>query len=135
MLIFFNVIILMFTYPLTINPANTTFEAFTIERWFPKKKSLLKNPKKNGPGWSNPRSICKNFSRCLMVISAAYFGIELSKVLDKFVGLIGALFCTPLGMILPTLCHLKMVARSKEEKVNDIIIIAFSLFIMVLCID
>lgn len=51
LLIFFNVIILMFTYPLTINPANTTLESATIDRWFPKKKSNLKNPKKNGPGW------------------------------------------------------------------------------------
>ena len=101
----------MFTYPLTINPANTTFEAFTIEKWFPKRKSNLKNPKKIG--WKNPRSICKNFSRFLMVISAAYFGIELSNVLDKFVGLIGALFCAPLGMILPTLCHLKMIAATR----------------------
>ena len=70
-----------------------------------------------------------------MVISAAYLGIELSKVLDKFVGLIGALFCTPLGMILPTLCHMKMVAKTKDEKISDLIIIFFSLLIMVLCIE
>lgn len=124
----------MFTYPLTINPANTTFEAWTVEKWFPKRKSNLKNPRKI-PGWQNPRSICKNFTRFLMVISAAYLGIELSKVLDKFVGLIGALFCTPLGMILPTLCHMKMVAKTKDEKISDLIIIFFSLLIMVLCIE
>jgi amino acid permease len=123
----------MFTYPLTISPANTTFEALTIEKWFPKKKNFLKNPMKTG--WKNPRSICKNFSRFIMVITAAYLSIELSKVLDKFVGLIGALFCAPLGMIMPTLCHLKLVAVTKEEKVNDIIIIGISLFVMVLCID
>ena len=123
----------MFTYPLTINPANTTFEAFTIERWFPKRKNNFRNPRASS--WGNPRSILKNISRCLMVISAAYLGIELSKVLDLFVGLIGALFCAPLGMIIPTLCHLKMLARTNQEKINDIAILVVSMVIMLLCID
>ena len=70
-----------------------------------------------------------------MVISAAYLGIELSNVLDLFVGLIGALFCAPLGMIIPTLCHLKLVARTNQEKINDIAILVVSMVIMLLCID
>ena len=131
LLIIFNVIILMFTYPLTINPANTTFEALTIERCFPKRKTSRYNKGR----WGGPRSILKNISRCFMVITAAYLGIELSKVLDLFVGLIGALFCAPLGMIIPTLCHLKMIARTNEEKINDIAIITVSMVIMILCIE
>jgi amino acid permease len=124
----------MLTYPLTINPANTTLEAYTIEKWFPKSKSNLRNYRYQ-PRWGSPRSILKNISRCLMVITAAYFGIELSNVLDKVVGLIGALFCVPLAMVTPTLCHLKLIARTTKEKMEDIAIIAVSMLIMVLCID
>jgi dipeptide/tripeptide permease len=131
-LIIFNVIILMFTYPLTISPANATLEAWTVDYWFPKRKNYLKNPKKP---LCSPRMVCKNLSRFLIVLSAAYLGIELSHVLDKFVGLIGALFCTPLGMILPTLCHLKLIAKTKREKIDDICILVVSMLIMIMCID
>ena len=34
-LVFLNVVILIFTYPLTINPANSTFETMTVDKWFP----------------------------------------------------------------------------------------------------
>jgi amino acid permease len=132
LLMFFNIIILMMTYPLTINPANSTLEAWTIEKWFPKRKSGLRNERKPKIAL---RTILKNISRFFIVLSAAYLGIELSEVLDKFVGLIGALFCTPLGMILPTLCHLKLAAKTKQEKINDLVILVVSMLIMVLCID
>lgn len=127
LLILFNVVVLIFTYPLTINPANTTLEKFTIDRLFPKKYF-------RGKGRCNTRTILKNISRCCLVIIAAYLGIELSDVLDKFVGLIGALFCAPLAMILPTLCHLKMVARTNKDKMNDLAILVISMLIMSLCI-
>ena len=122
-LIALNVVVLILTYPLTIYPANQTLEDWTINRIFKNRdeKSRIKY-------WS------KNLSRVLICISAAYFGIELSKVLDKFIGLIGAIFCAPLAMTLPTFCHLKMIAKTRQEQMYDIIIIFISLLAMALCI-
>ena len=69
-----------------------------------------------------------------MCLSAAYLGINLASVLDKFIGLLGAVFCAPLAMILPTLCHLKLLASSRKDKIKDIVIICVSLLVMVICI-
>ena len=69
-----------------------------------------------------------------MCFGAAYLGIELREMLDKVLGFLGALLCAPLAMIMPTLCHLKLVAKTNSEKLNDIIIIVISLFVMVFCV-
>jgi amino acid permease len=57
------------------------------------------------------------------------------SVLDKFLGLVGAIFCAPMAFIIPTMCHLKLVARTNEEKLKDIAIVAFSIMIMVFCVE
>jgi len=67
-------------------------------------------------------------------LTAAYLGIELSKVLDKFLGLMGALFCAPLALMTPTLCHLKVLAKGKQQKLQDIGIIVISTLAVVLCV-
>ena len=123
-LIFLNVVILIFTYPLTVNPANITLESVTINRWFKGSQSEEGFFKR----WA------KNFSRLLICISAAYLGIELSKSLDKFIGLLGALFCCPLAIMLPALCHLQVLAKSNAEKVVDIAILGISVLATVFCI-
>ena len=61
-----------------------------------------------------------NVLRLLITISATYFAIELSKKLDKFLGLLGALLCAPLAILMPILFHLKVVAKTKKEKMIDI---------------
>ena len=103
-LVFLNVIILIFTYPLTINPANSTLENMTVDKWFPR----------SGP----KRRWAKNISRFLICFSAAYLGIELSDYLDKVIGLLGAVLCAPLALMLPTLCHFKLLAHKRGQKVS-----------------
>ena len=119
-LVFLNVIILIFTYPLTINPANSTLENMTVDKWFPR----------SGP----KRKWAKNISRFLICFSAAYLGIELSDYLDKVIGLLGAVLCAPLALMLPTLCHLKLLAHKRGQKVEDLIVIIISLVAMLFCV-
>ena len=76
----------------------------------------------------------KNMQRVLVVFGAAYLGINFLEYLDKVIGLLGALFCAPLAMIIPTLCHLILVAKTNKEKTEDIIIIVISCMVMVFCI-
>ena len=54
--------------------------------------------------------------------------------MDKILALIGALFCAPLALFIPTLCHLTKLARTKQEKITDIVILAISLIILVFCV-
>jgi amino acid permease len=135
LLILFMVLVLMFTYPLTINPANNVFESYTLDKIFPPKKKHEGDLEEEKTFWQrNGKNLTRKFSRFMICLSAAYLGISLASVLDKFIGLLGAVFCAPLAMILPTLCHLKLLANTRQEKVKDIVIICASLFVMVVCI-
>jgi len=119
-LLILYVLVVIFTYPLTINPTNNIWEAYTINKLLPRKGLCRK--------WT------KNFSRVFVCLLAAYLGIELSEYLDRFLGLLGSLLCAPLAMIIPTYCHLKLVARSPKDKLVDLVIIALSCLIMVFCV-
>ena len=121
LLIFGYVFVLLFTYPLTIYPTNEVIERLTIERLLPKSSTC--------------RTWTKNLSRVLVCLSAAYLGIEMREQLDILIGVLGALFCAPLAMIIPTLCHLILISKEPKEKLVDIAIIAFSGIIMVFCVN
>lgn len=58
----------------------------------------------------------------------AYLGLS---DLDKFISLIGSVCCTPLSFIFPPLFHLRAVARTRTEKVLDIVLCTFGVIIMV----
>lgn len=115
------VFMIIFSFPLAIFPANIIFENWTINAILGKRDSLLKY-------W------LQNFQRVLLVILSAYLGITFKDSLDSILSLIGAVFCAPLAMIFPTICHLKLIAKTKKEKMIDIAIIVFSLMVMVFCV-
>ncbi|KAI8982188.1 transmembrane amino acid transporter protein-domain-containing protein [Mycotypha africana] len=74
----------------------------------------------------------KNVFRVLIVFLCAGIGIVGSKdKLDKFVSLIGALFCIPLCFIFPPLFHLKAVELPTTRRLADYALIIFSCFCMV----
>lgn len=98
-LILAQVVVLVFTYPLVIYPTNQTLEKVSIDTLF--KRSSISY-------W------LKNFSRLAVCFLATYSAIELSAYLDKFIGLLGALLCAPLALIIPTICHFKLVARTRS---------------------
>ena len=119
MILVLYVVAVILGYPLSISPTNTTLEKYTFNKYF-----------KQG----NARYWCMNFSRTFVCLVSAYLSIEVTSVLDKFIGIIGAVCCAPLAFLIPSLCHLKLVAKTNKEKVNDIIIIAVSIATMIFCI-
>ena len=66
-----------------------------------------------------------------MCFAAVYCAIELSKKLDKFLSLLGALLCAPLAISFPCLLHFYVVAETKSEKAIDLILIVFSIVVLV----
>ncbi|KAI7884414.1 hypothetical protein K492DRAFT_142864 [Lichtheimia hyalospora FSU 10163] len=68
----------------------------------------------------------KNVFRVLVVFLCAWIAIVGSKdKLDKFVALIGALFCIPLCFVFPPLFHMKALTLSKWRLAADVALILF----------
>lgn len=112
------IINLLCSYPLTLYPVNLIFESYVYKNF--KEKSFR-------------RTVYKNITRALFVLVALYLAIELASKLDKFLSLLGALLCAPLAFTMPTLCHLKLCAKTKRDKIIDISIVVFSFVILVFC--
>ena len=91
------------TFPLVIYPVNTILESYIL----PKGKETPMRKKFKIRRW------LKNILRCIVVTTIVFVAVALSKKLDKFVAILGALLCAPLAFLLPTLCHLKIVAVTK----------------------
>jgi solute carrier family 36 (proton-coupled amino acid transporter) len=109
------VLSLFCSYAIVVNPTNTI-----IESWIFGKKS-------------SPMSsyYARNFSRFLVCISAAILGVALSDKIDKFLGLMGAVLCAPLAITMPSMLHLRLIAKTKRERMIDIALIVISIFILV----
>ncbi|KAI8344933.1 transmembrane amino acid transporter protein-domain-containing protein [Blakeslea trispora] len=72
----------------------------------------------------------KNLFRFASVLISAGVAIVGSSDLDKFVSLIGSVFCIPLCFLFPPLFHYKAVANNWKHKTVDIAIIVFGLATM-----
>jgi len=80
---------------------------------------------------SKKRTWFKNITRSLLVAFTVGLTLGIGKKIGKFVGIIGALTCTPIAFTWPSLFHYKLAAKNKTEKLFDIILFIFSLFIFV----
>ena len=80
---------------------------------------------------SKKRTWFKNLTRSLLVGFTVILTVLIDKKIGKFVGIIGALTCTPIAFTWPSLFHYKLAAKNKTEKMIDIILFIFSLFIFV----
>lgn len=67
----------------------------------------------------------------MVAISACYLGVVLSKRIDKFLGLSGALLCAPLSLLFPAMVHLTHLAKTKAQKLGDLAIFGMGLFVFV----
>ena len=76
--------------------------------------------------------ILTNISRLFVVVSATYVAIELSKKLDLFLSILGALLCAPLAITLPAFLHLKVLAKTPREIMIDIFLIILSIFCLII---
>ncbi|KAI8375654.1 transmembrane amino acid transporter protein-domain-containing protein [Choanephora cucurbitarum] len=74
----------------------------------------------------------KNVFRVFVVFLCAGIGIVGSKdKLDKFVALIGALFCIPLCFIFPPLFHMKALELPTARRIANFVLIAFGVVCMI----
>jgi len=87
---------LIFSYPLVIFPANSVIEGYLYKGW-PKTKK---------------RQICKNVNRAVIIILSIVVAEIVWNSLDKFLSVSGALTCTPIAFILPTMFHYRGCAET-----------------------
>ncbi|KAH9856664.1 transmembrane amino acid transporter protein-domain-containing protein [Lenzites betulinus] len=69
----------------------------------------------------------KNFFRFIVVCFCAclsYFG---ASDLDKFVSFVGSFACVPLCYVYPAMLHYKACARTRREKISDILLMVFGM--------
>jgi len=109
---------LVFSYPLTVYPTNKILESFIFV------KMLHNTP---------TRKWLKNLSRTIICFLGCFLSISFSNVLDKFLGVSGAVIGIPIILIIPTLCHYKLIAESRRDKILDITLILFSIITMFVC--
>lgn len=103
---------LVCSYPIVINPTNTI-----LESWFC--KCFSAQPIK--------RRFAENYSRLIVVVTAVFAAVVLADKIDKFLGLVGALLCAPLALLMPALIHLILLAKSKRDKIEDVLLIVLAL--------
>ena len=72
----------------------------------------------------------KNVSRTVLVALVTLLTIVLKEKLDKFTGLLGALFCAPVAFILPAMFHLKACANTTKDKAIDVFFICFGVTVL-----
>jgi len=110
-------------FPLHVTPLNSIVEGNLIS-------SCL-----NRPNWSEQaRTWARNASRFLICLVIVSFAVLLADKLDKFLSLLGALFCSPLALTIPAVLHLKLIATTRSEKIKDLTLIAISLGILIFCV-
>ena len=108
---------LVFSFPLVLYPAIMIVENYLYTGW-PKSKK---------------RQISKNIDRALIVGFVVILTVLLKQKLDKFLVILGALACTPVAFVFPSLFHFKACAETPMQKFIDLTILAFSLCVMVFC--
>ena len=112
---------LVFSYPLTVYPANKIIESFIFHKFFGMKEVTLK------------RKWLKNLSRLVVVFLGCFLSITFEKVLDNFLGVAGAVLGISIILIVPTLFHYKVCATTPLEKKMDIGFMLFSFAVLCLC--
>ncbi|KAG9727906.1 hypothetical protein KCU73_g12506, partial [Aureobasidium melanogenum] len=72
----------------------------------------------------------KNVFRFFMVTLCAVIAWAGAGQLDKFVALVGSFACIPLVFVYPPLMHYRAVATRSWQRIADILLVIFGLFIM-----
>jgi len=108
---------LFFSYPLVLYPAHIVIENIIYDGWAKTKRRQ----------WS------KNFTRTLLVLFTVILTILIGKKLDKFLGIVGSLTCTPIAFTFPALFHLQACAETRKQKIIDWTIIIISIGILIFC--
>lgn len=108
---------LLLSYPLMLYPPISLTEHILFSDW----------PKSKRRQWS------KNLVRTLIVGFITIATVLLKQKLDKFLAVLGALFCTPVAFILPAFFHYQVCAETRAQKAADLFITSAGIFIMFYC--
>ena len=68
-----------------------------------------------------------------MVAFTVVLSVSLMETLDKLESINGAFACIPIAFLLPSLFHYKLVAETRREKIVDLVMVAVSLVLQVVC--
>ena len=88
---------LLFSYPLVLYPAHLIVENTLYHDW----------PKTKKRQWT------KNFTRFLLVTFTVIVTMLVGENIGKFLGILGAVTCTPIAFTFPAMFHLKVIAKTK----------------------
>ena len=105
-------LVVVFTYPLQISPANNVLESYLFKGW-------EKSPK---------RQWCKNLSRMMVVLVSCALTIGMYDFISELLEIASALTAIPMAFTLPALFHYK-VAKTTCSKVVDVLFIIGSILI------
>jgi len=108
---------LICSYSIIIHPTNAIIEG-----------ALFANVRSKGA-----RKWSKNISRAIVCGGAALVALSLGENLENFLGLMGALLCSPLALTIPAALHLKVLAETPLVKLLDILLLAISFGLFVFC--
>lgn len=82
---------------------------------------------------SKKRQMCKNLTRAILILFTIVLALVVYNKLPEFLSIVGSLTCTPIAFILPAWFHYKACANTPKQKKIDLIIVAFSTFILIFC--
>ena len=68
----------------------------------------------------------------MICVASAVLAVFFEDDIGMILSLIGSLFCCPIALTFPSLLHLKILAKSKAEKMGDYFFIVISLIFLVL---
>ena len=91
---------LMFSYPLCIYPTNMIIDA-----------SLFKSVTPN----STKRLVYENISHTIVLIIAIILALWLYEYLDKVLAIIGTVCGLSVVLVIPSICHYKLIATDKVD--------------------
>jgi hypothetical protein len=110
-------LVVIFTYPLQIGPANFVLESYLFNGWEKSQK----------------RKWCKNLSRSLVVFVTIALTISMYEFIFELIDIAAALTAVPMAFTLPALFHYGAVAESGCSKTLDLIIIVGSIGTSIFC--
>ncbi len=65
-----------------------------------------------------------------MCIAAATLAVIMQEDVDRCLGLIGAVLCSPLALTIPASLHLKVLAKTRLQKSVDCVLIVTSILVL-----
>ena len=110
-------LVVIFTYPLQIAPANNVLESY-ITAGMPK---------------SRKRQCIKNISRTFVVFVSCLITVAMYEYISELLEIVASISAIPMAFTLPPMFHLKVCADTMCKKAIDWIFIAFSVGIAIFC--